>query len=44
MTCIAFEYEKKSDIVQKILKELTSFSNNLEFTLNDLKSDGFAIS
>ena len=27
--------KKKSDIVQKILKELTSFSNNLEFTLND---------
>ena len=42
MTYIAFTDEKKSDIVPKILKELTSFSDNLEFTLNDLKSDGYA--
>ena len=43
MTYIAFADEKKSDIVPKILNELTSFSDNLKFTLNDLESDGSLI-
>ncbi len=42
MTYIAFTDEKKSDILPKILNELTSFSDNLKFTLNDLESDGYA--